>query len=139
MPLTPDGQMAMIRGMIRRLLARFARPRCACEETLRGLDVASKSNIPPDASSPSATPSEGTPATMIIRINRTDYTIPYADRVTGEYLRNVPDPPVSHIFDLWRVVPGRDDLKVADTDSFPLTGGMRFYTVPSVITAGTVS
>jgi len=57
--------------------------------------------------------------------------------MTGEALRNLPQPPVSADRDLWLEAGGSaDDEKILPTNMVKLKSGMIFYTAPSTINPG---
>lgn len=73
-----------------------------------------------------------------IQIDRVHYEV--TDSVmTGMQLRAVPPPPQGPIGsdrDLFLVVPGGTDEKLADDQSVKLHNGMRFFTAPAQINPG---
>lgn len=70
-----------------------------------------------------------------IKIDRTQYTVT-AEHMTGAELRLLPQPPVGAERDLWEVVPGGTDIKLANGDSVEIRNGKRFYTAPAQINPG---
>ena len=70
-----------------------------------------------------------------IKIDRTEYEV-HEDRLTGQQLRQLPNPPIGSDRDLWEVVPGKDDRKVLDTDVVEISNGKRFFTTPTHINPG---
>jgi hypothetical protein len=56
--------------------------------------------------------------------------------MTGAELRGLPAPPIGPERDLFQVVPGADDVPIADDQSVELKDGMHFFTAPSTITPG---
>ena len=70
-----------------------------------------------------------------IRIDRSDYTVTQ-EKLSGEDLRRVPDPPIPKDRDLYQVVPGHDDLKIKDDDTVHMHDGLRFFTAPNTINPG---
>lgn len=73
-----------------------------------------------------------------IEINRGRHVVP--KRVyTGQQIRNLPSPPITDEYDLWRVVPGADDRLIRADELVKITDGLRFFTTPQYINAGTDS
>jgi hypothetical protein len=70
-----------------------------------------------------------------IQIDRAHYEITQ-DEMTGADLRRVPDPDVGPERDLFEVVPGQPDRKLADTDVVEIRNGKRFFTAPGQINPG---
>lgn len=70
-----------------------------------------------------------------IQIDRKHYTVHKA-QMTGAELRQVPDPPIGPDRDLFEVVPGGPDLKIADDAIVEIRNGKRFFTAPSQINPG---
>lgn len=73
-----------------------------------------------------------------IQIDRVHYEVS-ALEMTGTELRAVPPPPqgpISADRDLFLVVPGGTDEKIADDQSLNLHNGMRFFTAPAQINPG---
>ena len=70
-----------------------------------------------------------------IQIDRVHYKV--EQRVlTGAQLRAVPPTPIPADRDLFQVVPGGPDRKIADTDTVELHDGARFFTAPGTINPG---
>jgi len=70
-----------------------------------------------------------------IQIDRVHYTV--TKRVmTGEQLRHVPSPPIGPDRDLFEVVPGGTDRKIADNEEVEIRDGKRFFTAPAQINPG---
>lgn len=91
-------------------------------------------------SSPAAGPSHGGghEPYFQIQIDRVHYTVHQAT-MTGAQLRNVPTPPIGPDRDLFEVVPGHPDRKIADTDVVQIHNGQRFFTAPALINPGVVA
>jgi hypothetical protein len=70
-----------------------------------------------------------------IQIDRVHYTV-HKDTMTGAELRAVPETPIGVDRDLFEVVPGHPDRKIADGDTVEITNGKRFFTAPSHINPG---
>lgn len=87
-------------------------------------------HIPSHVSPPAA----GDP--VYVQIDRCPYKV-MSGRFTGRQIRAFAHPPITDDRDLWRVVPGDDDVKVKDTDSVDIsTSGVRFFTAKKFINAG---
>lgn len=56
--------------------------------------------------------------------------------MTGLELRQVPPTPIGPDRDLFEVVPGGADRKIADTDIVEIRNGKRFFTAPAQINPG---
>jgi hypothetical protein len=70
-----------------------------------------------------------------IQIDRVHYTV--KQRVmTGKELRHVPPTPIGPERDLFEVVPGGTDRKIADDDKVEIRDGKRFFTAPAQINPG---
>lgn len=70
-----------------------------------------------------------------IQIDRVHYTVTMRV-MTGEQLRHVPNPPIGPDRDLFEVVPGGTDRKIADNDEVEIRDGKRFFTAPAQINPG---
>lgn len=70
-----------------------------------------------------------------IQIDRNHYTVEQGE-MTGAELRHVPDPPIGSERDLWEVVPGGSDIKIADGQVVKIHNGQRFFTAPAQINPG---
>jgi hypothetical protein len=70
-----------------------------------------------------------------IQIDRAHYTVTKHE-MTGLELRSVPPTPIGPDRDLFEVVPGHPDRKVADGDIVEITSGKRFFTAPAHINPG---
>jgi hypothetical protein len=73
-----------------------------------------------------------------IQIDRVHYTV-HQHEMTGAELRNVPEPPVAHDRDLFEVVPGHSDRKIAEDETVEIKDGLRFFTAPAHINPGAVA
>jgi hypothetical protein len=78
-----------------------------------------------------AKPSE----TFEIQIDRTHYKV-HRERMTGLELRHVPPTPIGPDRDLFEVVPGGSDRKIADETVVDIRNGLRFFTAPAQINPG---
>lgn len=70
-----------------------------------------------------------------IQIDRVHYTVTQ-DQLTGRDLRQVPPTPIGPDRDLFEVVPGGTDKKIADDDIVEIRSGKRFFTAPAQINPG---
>jgi hypothetical protein len=59
-----------------------------------------------------------------------------AESLTGAQLRQLPHPPIGDDRDLYREVPGGEDVLVGDGDAVQLKDGMHFFTTPHTINPG---
>lgn len=75
------------------------------------------------------------PKEFKIRIDRVQYEVGDAE-LTGGQLRQLPMPPIGADRDLFEVLPGQSDRKVADTDVVEISNGKRFFTAPAHINPG---
>lgn len=75
------------------------------------------------------------PKHFSIQIDRTHYEVD-APTMTGAELRKVPPTPIPSDRDLFEVVPGHSDRKIADTDVVEIRNGLRFFTAPGTINPG---
>ena len=73
--------------------------------------------------------------TFKIQIDRDHYTV-HKKSLTGEEIRHVPPAPIGPDRDLWEVVPGGPDRKIANTDVVEMRNGLRFFTAPAQINPG---
>src|SRR5688572_29748803 len=71
--------------------------------------------------------------TTVIHIDGTQHRAP-VNPMSGAQLKALGG--VSNKYDLWKKVPGRDDLKIADSDSVGLKNGDHFYSAPSTLNPG---
>lgn len=70
-----------------------------------------------------------------IQIDRVYYEVTQRE-MTGAQLRNVPKPPIGPDRDLFEVVPGHTDRKIADDEVVAIRDGERFFTAPAQINPG---
>jgi hypothetical protein len=70
-----------------------------------------------------------------IQIDRVHYTVKHR-QMTGEQLRHVPPTPIGPDRDLFEVVPGGTDRKIADNEVVEIRDGKRFFTAPAQINPG---
>lgn len=70
-----------------------------------------------------------------IQIDRTEYTV-HKKFMTGLEIRHVPNPPIGPDRDLFEVVPGGSDKKMADDTRVEMRNGLRFFTAPAQINPG---
>lgn len=73
-----------------------------------------------------------------IQIDRVHYEVTQPE-MTGADLRRVPDPDIGPERDLFEVIPGQPDRKLADTDVVEIRNGKRFFTAPGQINPGNAS
>ena len=78
------------------------------------------------------------PKEIKIQIDRVHYEVEQVE-MTGEQLRQVPNPPIGPDRDLFEVVPGHSDRKIADQERVALSNGTRFFTAPAHINPGSLS
>ncbi len=71
-----------------------------------------------------------------IQIDRVHYTV-RKHEMTGAELRDVPEPPIGPDRDLFEVVPGHSDRKIAEDETVEIKDGLRFFTAPAHINPGT--
>ena len=72
-----------------------------------------------------------------IQIDRVHYVV-RKEKMTGEELRHVPPTPIGPDRDLFEVVPGGTDRKIANGDIVEIRDGKRFFTAPTQINPGRV-
>ena len=70
-----------------------------------------------------------------IKIDRTEYRV-HERKLTGLQLRQLPTPPIGPDRDLFEVIPGGSDLKIADEAEVKMRDGLRFFTAPAQINPG---
>lgn len=70
-----------------------------------------------------------------IKIDRIDYKVSEQKR-TGAQLRLLPHPPIGPDRDLFEVVPGGSDRKIANDEEVKMHDGVRFFTAPAQINPG---
>lgn len=72
-----------------------------------------------------------------IKIDRTEFKVK-EHFLTGAQLRALPNPPIGPGRDLFEVVPGGSDEKIADTQKVKMRDGLRFFTAPAQINPGSL-
>jgi hypothetical protein len=72
-----------------------------------------------------------------IKIDRTEFKVKEHFR-TGAELRALPNPPIGPDRDLFEVVPGGSDEKIAETQKVKMRDGLRFFTAPAQINPGSI-
>ncbi len=70
-----------------------------------------------------------------IQIDRVHYTVTQST-MTGAELRKVPPTPIGPERDMFEVVPGGSDRKIADDEVVEMKNGKRFFTAPAQINPG---
>ncbi|OSJ08867.1 hypothetical protein BST63_27360 [Bradyrhizobium canariense] len=70
-----------------------------------------------------------------IKIDRTQFKVK-EHFLTGAQLRALPQPPIGPDRDLFEVVPGGSDEKIANTQRVKMRDGLRFFTAPAQINPG---
>ena len=75
------------------------------------------------------------PQQFQIQIDRVHYTVTQP-QMTGAQIRQVPPTPIGPDRDLFEVVPGGTDRKIADTQTVDIRNGLRFFTAPAQINPG---
>ena len=75
------------------------------------------------------------PKTFHIQIDRMHYDVTTAT-LTGRELRALSESPIPAERDLFEVVPGGSDLKIADEARVEIKSGLRFFTAPGTINPG---
>ena len=70
-----------------------------------------------------------------LKIDRTAYKV-HQPTLTGIQLRSLATPPIGADRDLFEVVPGGSDRKIADTEVVKMRDGLRFFTSPAQINPG---
>jgi len=70
-----------------------------------------------------------------IKIDRMEFRVRERE-ITGLQLRQLPHPPIGPDRDLFEVVPGGSDVKIADRDVVKMRDGLRFFTAPVQINPG---
>ncbi len=73
--------------------------------------------------------------TFEIQIDRAHYEV-HKERMTGLELRHLPLKPIGPDRDLFEVVPGGSDRKIADETVVDIRNGLRFFTAPAQINPG---
>jgi Multiubiquitin len=72
-----------------------------------------------------------------IKIDRTEFKVKEHFR-TGAQLRALPNPPIGPDRDLFEVVPGGSDQKIADNQEVKMRDGLRFFSAPAQINPGSI-
>jgi hypothetical protein len=80
-------------------------------------------------------PGHGNEHKFEIQIDRNHYTVTQ-EKMTGAQIRHVPTPPIGPDRDLFLVVPGGSDRKIADDEVVEIRNGLRFFTAPTQINPG---
>jgi hypothetical protein len=70
-----------------------------------------------------------------IQIDRKHYPVEKKE-LTGHELRHLPHPPIGPDRDLFEVIPGGSDRKIADDQIVEMRNGLRFFTAPAQINPG---
>jgi hypothetical protein len=70
-----------------------------------------------------------------IQIDREHFTVSQS-ALTGTQLRQLSSPPIGPDRDLFEVVPGHPDRKIANDELVSMHDGLRFFTAPAVINPG---
>jgi Multiubiquitin len=70
-----------------------------------------------------------------IQIDRVHYAV-HEHSLTGAQLRTLPDPDIGSDRDLFEVVPGQGDRKIAADQAVEMHDGLRFFTAPGQINPG---
>jgi len=70
-----------------------------------------------------------------IKIDRAEFEVKERFR-TGAQLRLLPNPPIGPDRDLFEMVPGGSDEKIADKQEVKMRDGLRFFTAPAQINPG---
>lgn len=79
--------------------------------------------------------SGGGPDVSVIKIDRKEYKVPQSS-LTGVQLRQLPEPDIGADRDLFEVVPGGSDRKIANDQDVKMRDGLRFFTAPAQINPG---
>lgn len=85
--------------------------------------------------STSASPGAKPAKELHIQIDRTPYKVTQGE-MSGAEIRELMTPPIGADRDLFEVVPGAADRKIADTDVVEIHNGQRFFTAPGQINPG---
>ncbi len=80
-------------------------------------------------------PDDKGPKHFQIRIDRDHYDVE-AESLTGQQLRELPDPDIGLDRDLFEVVPGGSDRKIEADTKVDMRSGLRFFTAPAQINPG---
>lgn len=70
-----------------------------------------------------------------IHIDKKQYKVT-SEEMTGAQLRALPEPDLTADYDLFRVVPGGEDILVTDDQIVDLKAGAHFFSAPRNITPG---
>lgn len=71
----------------------------------------------------------------VIKIDRKEYRV-RESVLTGAQLRRLPEPDIGPDRDLFEVVPGGSDRKIANDQEVKMRDGLRFFTAPAQINPG---
>lgn len=77
----------------------------------------------------------GGPDVSVIKIDRKEYKVQQS-MLTGAQLRALPEPDIGADRDLFEVVPGGSDRKIANDQEVAMRDGLRFFTAPAQINPG---
>lgn len=77
----------------------------------------------------------GGPDVSVIKIDRKEYKV-RESVLTGAQLRRLPEPDIGPDRDLFEVVPGGSDRKIANDQEVKMRDGLRFFTAPAQINPG---
>ncbi len=72
---------------------------------------------------------------FVIKIDRNEYKVTVA-QLTGAQLRTLPEPDIGPDRDLFEVVPGGSDRKIANDQEVKMRDGLRLFTAPAQINPG---
>ena len=85
-------------------------------------------------------PPPARPKPLVIKIDREEYAVDAstltAGALTGTQIRRLADPDIGENRDLFEVVPGGSDLKIAGDQRVTIRDGMRFFSAPARINPG---
>lgn len=70
-----------------------------------------------------------------IQIDRTHFVVS-SPELTGAQIRQIPATPIGSDRDLFEVIPGSSDRKIAAADLVKMHDGLRFFTAPAHINPG---
>ncbi len=90
------------------------------------MNHAAPANAPKDAPKPHE---------FHIQIDRAHFTVTQS-QLTGAQIRQIPPTPIGPDRDLFEVVPGGTDLKIANDQVVEIRDGKRFFTAPAQINPG---
>lgn len=77
------------------------------------------------------------PREFHIQIDRMHFTVTQS-QLTRAQIRQIPSPPIGPDRDLFEVVPGGTDLKIANDQVVEIKDGKRFFTAPAQINPGNI-